>query len=133
MNVMTEGYPVNVTKMFARIIEKAINAASVSTDDGAIINFRDPDYSAEQGGYHPVEVMVSSDGRIRYVTDFAFVGQPPYAELTKELDFDFSQGLFQQMGRDFPIREGRSLFRTWQANFCAYYESGIFGVEVTSI
>lgn len=132
VKISTEGYPVNVTKKFARIVEDAINAGNVATDGGVIVNFRDPEYSADQGGYHPVEVMVSKDGWIRYVTDFAFVGQPPFAELAKELDFDFSQGLFQQMGRDYPIQEGRSLFRTWQANFCDYHKSGVFEVEVSA-
>ena len=133
MNVITDGYPVKITKKFGKLIEDAIKASGVSANGGVIVNFRDPNYSAKEGGYHPVEVMVSDDGRILYITDFALVGQPPFAELAKELDFDFSLGLFQQMGRDFPIQEGRSLFRIWQSNFCSYYESGVFSVEVTPI
>ena len=131
MKIRTEGYPLNITKQFAGILEKEIGTANVDTANGAIINFRDPDYSIEQGGYHPVEVMLSGDGKIRYVTDFSFVGTPPMAELAKELDFDFDHEAFQQMGRDFPIREGRSLFRTWQANFCAYHRDGAYEAEVT--
>ena len=131
MKVQSQHYPVHVTKMFAKILEDVINTSNVTTNNGVIVNFRDSNYSADQGGYHPVEVMISESGRINYVTDFAFVGQPPFAELAKELDFDFSLGLFQQMGRDHPIQAGRPLYRTWQANFCAYYESGVFGVEVT--
>ena len=131
MKILTDGYPINVTKKFARIIEKEIAAADVETENGVIVNFRDPGYSAARGGHHPAEMMVSPDGRIRYVTDFSFVGAPPMAELAKELDFDFDHGAFQQMGRDFPIREGRSLFRVWQANFCAYYQDGTYETRVT--
>ena len=130
MKILTEGYPLNVTKKFAGILAKEIGAAGVDTGSGVVVNFRDPGYSAESGGVHPVEVMVSGDGRIRYVTDFSFAGTPPQAELAKELDFDFDHGAFQQMGRDFPIREGRSLFRTWQANFCAYHRDGTYETRV---
>ena len=133
MKITTDGYPINVTKRFVKIIEKAIAAANVSTSEGVTVTFQDPGFSAETGGYHPVEVMVSKDGRIQYVTDFSYVGQPPFSELAKELDFEFSLGLFQQMGQDHPIVAGRSLFRTWQANFCGYHESGVFEEKVASI
>ena len=130
MKILTEGYPLNITKKLAGILEKEIRAAGVDAGNGVIVNFRDPGYSAEQGGYHPVEVMISPDGKIRYITDFSFVGTPPQVELAKELDFDFAHGAFQQMGRDFPITEGRSLFRVWQANFCAYHRDGAYEVNV---
>lgn len=100
---------------------------------GFILNFRDPDYSAEHGGYHPVEVLVLPTGVLAYVTDFAYVGCPPYAELTKELDFDFSYGLFGQMGRDYPLQEGRELFRLFQQNFVSYYQSGVFSLSVSPL
>ena len=130
MKILTEGYPLNITKKFAGILAKEVKAAGVDTENGVIINFRDPGYSAESGGFHPVEVMVSGDGLIRYVTDFSFVGTPPQVELAKELDFDFGHSAFQQMGRDFPIAEGRSLFRIWQANFCAYHADGAYEARV---
>jgi len=132
MKILTEGYALNITKKFTGILEKEIKAAGVDTTNGVIVNFRDPGYSAEKGGYHPVEVMISGDGRIRYVTDFSFVGTPPQVELAKELDFDFDHNVFQQMGHDFPIGNGRSLFRTWQANFCAYHRDTTYETQVVS-
>ena len=98
---------------------------------GYILKFRDPDYSAEHGGYHPVEVLVLPTGVLGYVTDFAYVGCPPYAELAKELDYDFSYGVFGHLGRDYPIHEGRELFLLFQQNFVSYYQSGIFSVSVS--
>ena len=106
-------------------------ATAHETLSGYILNFRDPNYSAEHGGYHPVEVMVLSTGVLAYVTDFAYVGCPPYAELTKELDFDFSYGLFGHLGRDYPVQEGRELFQLFQENFVSYYRTGIFTVSVS--
>ena len=105
-----------------------IETSNVDTSDGVILNFRDPDYSAESGGYHPVEICVNAQGRIQYITDFAYYGQGPYAELGKELDFDFGYGVFQQMGREFPIRDGANLFKIWQSQFLLLLpEPGIFG------
>jgi len=42
---------------------------SRSNDNGHIIfNFRDPQYTPEQGGFHPVEIMLNASGKITYMT-----------------------------------------------------------------
>ncbi|MBF0382426.1 MAG: DUF2787 family protein [Magnetococcales bacterium] len=125
--------PLAISKQFSTIIEKAITASGVDTKNGVIINFRDPDYSQEIGGYHPVEVMVNNAGCIQYITDFSYTGSPPFAELAKELDFDFAAGIFGHMGRDYPIKEGMDLFRVFQSNFCSYHNSDVFTVKVTNL
>jgi len=110
-------------------------SGSESQDDpfagGAIFSFKDPTYSAENGGFHPVEVCINALGKLQYVTDFAYVGALPFVELAKELDFNFSQGCFGHMGIDYPLTEGAELFAIFQANFVSYYQSEIFTVEVT--
>ena len=59
------------------------------------------------------------------------MGWGDLAELVKELDFDFSLGLLQQAGREFPIPRGRELFRLWPSNVVGYYQSGVYAVSVT--
>lgn len=100
---------------------------------GCVVSFRDPDYSPITGGYHPVEIMIDQHGGIRYITDFSFVGRPPYEELVKELDFDFYCGRFSQMSRDYPIDVGRELYTIWSSNFCQYYQSGVYQVSVEEL
>ena len=105
---------------------------NITANDGYItLNFRDPTYSAVTGGYHPVEISINAAGQVQYITDFSYVGQGDYVELAKELDFDFSLGLFQQMGRDYPLEQGAELFQIFQSNFCSYYHSGVFKVEIS--
>ena len=133
MKIKTGIYPVAISKRFISILEQEIAQSSVDLSSGVITNFRDHDYGAETGGYHPVEIGISEKGVIRYITDFSFVGQQPFAELAKELDFDFENQVFQQMGRDYPIKQGKGLFRTWQSNFCTYHESGVYQVSVSPI
>ncbi len=111
--------------------QKAVAEAVVRADVDVIVNFKDPSYSAEAGGFHPVEVFIQRDGRILYITDFAYVGRPPYEELVKELDFDFGLGLFGQFGHDYPIAEAEELFGIFQANFCSYFAMGAFTVTVS--
>ena len=131
MNIQKTGYPLSISNRLISILSKEIERHSeVDTSSGCIINFRDPDYSAESGGYHPVEICLDAQGRFQYITDFAYVGQGPYAELAKELDFDFSCGRFQQMGRDYPIKQGAGLFKIWQSNFCDYYQFKVYRVTV---
>ena len=75
MNTQQNSYPVAISQQLVAIIDKEIEACDVDTSDGVILNFRDPDYSAESGGYHPVEICVDAQGRIQYITDFAYYGQ----------------------------------------------------------
>lgn len=126
------GYPLSVSKKLVAIIQQELDKSDIDVSAGVTLNFRDPDYSAESGGYHPVEIAVDEHGRILYITDFAYFGIGPFAELDREIDFDFSYKVFQHMGREFPIERGASLFRLWQANFCSYVERQIFEVSIAS-
>ena len=134
MKIIQNGiYPLSISKKCITILSNEIVKAGViessdTVENYVIINFNDPNYSAENGGYHPVEVMINVDGTIQYITDFTYIGQ----ELVKELDFDFNLKLFQHMGRDYPIEQGRGLFRIFQSNFCSYYDSGVFEVTCSS-
>lgn len=120
-----------ISKELIDILEKLTEKISSENNEYVILNFRDPGYSAEDGGYHPVEIGINAAGEVQYITDFSYVGQGGYAELTKELDFDFSLSLFQQMGRDYPLEQGAGLFKIFQSNFCSYYHSDVFEVEIS--
>ncbi|MDX7871214.1 DUF2787 family protein [Aeromonas caviae] len=64
-------------------------------------NFRNPGYSTEQGGVHPVEIRLirGLDGWLfDYVTDFSYQGLDQNAELCKELDFNFLNGEHTMLG-----------------------------------
>ncbi|HHQ4774128.1 TPA: DUF2787 domain-containing protein [Aeromonas veronii] len=98
-------------------------------------NFRNPGYSAEQGGVHPVEIRLirGLDGWLfDYVTDFSYQGQGQDAELCKELDFNFldDEHYLQSWG---PMQraEAHELFILWQTNFVAYCRMAYFTVTVS--
>jgi hypothetical protein len=133
MIVQPEGRLLPVTKAFTTILQQLIDQSAIDTANGVVINFRDPDYSAKYGGYHPVEVAINQNGALLYITDFAYAGHPPFAELAKEIDFDFSCQLFQHYGIDHPLIWGKALYRLWQSNFCAYYKQHVYQTEVTSL
>ncbi len=129
MTIDTEVCPFPLLRSFRSILESEIAKMPFSAGSGVILTFRDPSYSAESGGFHPVEISLTGQGRIRYITDFSYVGRLPFWELAKELDFDFSMGLFQHLGREFPIHAGRELFALWQRNFVEYYRMGVYSVS----
>ena len=98
-------------------------------------NFRNPGYSAEQGGVHPVEIRLirGLDGWLfDYVTDFSYQGLGQDAELCKELDFNFLDDEHNLQGWG-PIQrsEAHELFTLWQTNFVAYCRMVYFTVEVS--
>ena len=91
-------------------------------------NFRDKSYSAENGGFHPVEIALTKEAdntwHYAYITDFAFVGNH-YPELAKELDFDFLSGeWFACYLEDYSSIKNNAnaaeLYRLWEHNFLAY-------------
>lgn len=89
------------------------------------VNYRDPGYSPETGGFHPVEIRVNQ-GSIQYITDFCFYGMGHMAELGKEIDFDFENQIFEHMGQAFSLEAGRELFELWQGNFINYIQMDVF-------
>ena len=98
-------------------------------------NFRNPGYSAEQGGVHPVEIRLVrglNDWLFDYVTDFSYQGLGQDAELCKELDFNFLDEEHSMLGWG-PLLgvEARELFALWQSNFISYAQLGYFTVTVS--
>ena len=98
-------------------------------------HFRNPGYSAEQGGVHPVEIRLVrglDDWLFDYVTDFSYQGLGQDAELCKELDFNFPAGEHVMQGwGPLGLAEARELFALWQRNFIAYCGLECFSVTVS--
>ena len=131
MTIDPQDFPFPLTPAFIDILENELAKSELPAGIGIVLNFRDPSYCAKTGGYHPVEISVSSRGRIEYITDFAYVGSGPFTELVKEIDFDIDLGLFQHFGREFPLHEGRELFELWMANFVSYYRAEVYTVDAS--
>jgi len=128
MKINTEVCPFKVDKRLVEILETEIGGANVPAGVPVVLNFRDPNYDAESGGFHPVEIRVSANGSLVYVTDFAYVGVVYCAELCKELDFDFGLRLFQVFGQESKIEAGAEMFALWQENFISYYQMQVYSV-----
>lgn len=95
--------------------------------------FKDLSYSAEKGGYHPVEIrLISRDDEwyFDYITDFSYMGVV-YPELEKEIDFSWSQQyVFLAHVGDLPVNAGRELFELWQSNFIQYHAMNAYTITV---
>ena len=86
-----DGFALTVTQALLVLLNQ--QAASTTLDPEHLtqltFNFRNPGYSAEQGGVHPVEIRLirGLDGWLfDYVTDFSYQGLGRDAELCKELN-----------------------------------------------
>lgn len=132
MKINNTDFSIPISRQFIQILETEIAKSGIDHTYGIIVNFRDPNYSAEGGGYHPVEIMISREKNIQYITDLAFVGSH-YPELAKELDWDLSCHRFCHMGQDYVLGQGKSIFKIWQKNFCHYHLNGAFQVTVTPL
>ncbi|MEZ8580752.1 DUF2787 domain-containing protein [Vibrio splendidus] len=117
----------------ARYSAHLLNNETLSTSRHVVFNFRDKTYSADAGGFHPVEVSIcqSSTGEwcIEYITDFAYMGSY-YPELERNLDFDFrARQCFASYHGWFSMNDNRNaveLYQLWESNFLAYVEMEAF-------
>jgi hypothetical protein len=97
--------------------------APYQNENGVTINFRDPNYSADDGGYHPVEIRLKNEGdgwRFCYITDFCYIGSGFMAELAKDVDFAFDDGIFNNLFGTYPIEQAIEMFQIWETNFVYY-------------
>jgi hypothetical protein len=98
------------------------------------LNFRDPDYSASSGGYHPVEVRIEKPNdlcQLVYITDFSYCGGPS-PELVKEIDVCFeSKQVNCLYGGVLPQRQAIQLITLFIGNFIEYYSMGTYEIEIS--
>ena len=118
---------------FVSIVNDLLKDTTLDSSEIVALNFRDPAYSAANGGFHPVEIHVGSKGDVLSITDFAYFGMPPMVELGIELDWSFEHDQFRQFDSMYDLECGRGLLGLYLANFSAYYKSGAYQVEVTTL
>ena len=68
-----------------------------------------------------------------YMTDFSYVGMGDYAELAKEVDFDFSslEGLVAHV-HAVPLPELGEFYEMWEGNFLTYLSLGVYSLTVVT-
>ncbi|MGL1956966.1 MAG: DUF2787 domain-containing protein [Colwellia sp.] len=105
-----------------------------SEPEAIVLNFRDPEYSAKDGGYHGVEIRLckyNNHYQLIYITDFAFHGCP-HAELVKEIDVCFhDKQVYHLYGGWLSKKEGIELIELFIGNFIEYHAMGVYTVEIT--
>ncbi|ELX9426146.1 DUF2787 domain-containing protein [Escherichia coli] len=130
------GLNLPVTKEFQQHITTLLaNQVLQKITEAVVINFRDPDYSAESGVFHPVEIRFirkNNEWYFDYVTDFSYMGRV-YPELEKEIDFCWSGNyVFHYLIGDISLAAERNeLWSLWERNFMEYLSMGIYRVTVT--
>ncbi|MEG6445753.1 DUF2787 family protein [Enterobacter roggenkampii] len=107
------------------------------TRQSVVLNFRDPDYSPENGGWHPVEIrLIRSEQpgvwQLDYLTDFSWQGNV-WPELAKEFDISWSQRYAWHClaGELTHNRELNEFWTLWQDNFVAYCAMNVFAITVS--
>lgn len=130
--------PVPISSDLITLVSKVITSKLLETNDltDITINFTDDSYVPELGGYHPIEirlVKVNKHWQFDYITDFCYVGNELNTELTKEIDFDFTNNVgFQLNSGHHNLADLSELFQLWQSNFIEYVEQQIFTISVST-
>ena len=126
-----------VPDSFIDVIVSAVieRGDSVGGTKAVTLNFRDPDYSPEAGGFHPVEVRLEKQAtswQLVYITDFSYQGRHT-PELIKEIDVCFSiKQVYHFLAGWLNAKEGKELLDLFISNFVEYYNTGCYQVTVTT-
>jgi hypothetical protein len=120
--------------------EMAKTAIPKAKFNAITFNFRDDDYNASTGGYHPVEIRVEKQPtdeaikdhwQLMYITDFSYQGSP-YPELVKEIDICFvSKRVYSLYSGWLAPRDGQELLRLFIDNFIEYHSMSTYIVTVS--
>jgi len=141
MDIKINQSTIKISNRLIMVLKQALKRQAVKGEVSQItFNYRDSNYSSEAGGYHPVEIALQKEQtsdcwRLLYITDFAYYGHP-YAELCKDLDFDFGNQTFNGAyapPRSLNQRSVKEIFSIWEDNFLTYLEYGAFDeIEVSA-
>lgn len=128
-----QGLPVPA-KLFEIINQSLADTPASSDNFNAItLNFRDPDYSADNGGYHPVEIRMEKENelwQLVYITDFSYQGGS-FPELVKEIDVCFlTKQVFNLFIGWLQNRNAQELLTLFISNFIEYYTNDCYQVSV---
>ncbi|MDQ9090494.1 DUF2787 family protein [Pseudoalteromonas haloplanktis] len=127
----------NVPESFIDVIINAVTKQDESIGNASelTISFRDKDYSAAAGGFHPVEVRLEKRGivwMLVYITDFSYQGRTD-SELVKEIDVCFViKRVYHMLVGWLSEREGKELLTLFVTNFVEYYNTGCYQVTITT-
>ncbi|NOH84095.1 DUF2787 domain-containing protein [Vibrio sp. 03-59-1] len=121
------------------VLLKHINTQPNQSFDHFTLNFSNTSYSAESGGYHPVEIALQKDSAERwsilYITDFAYMGNY-YPELERSVDFDIGNNMafFTGVGWQAIDAYGvNDFYKIWESNFLSYLDMESYDqIEVSS-
>tara|TARA_R110000737_G_scaffold282984_1_gene289643 strand:+ start:4813 stop:5232 length:420 start_codon:yes stop_codon:yes gene_type:complete len=106
----------------------------IANTSAITLNFRDLDYSASLGGYHPVEIHLERDKhdwKLVYITDFSYQGSPS-PELTKELDICFiTKQVFSLFGGWLSGRNSKQLVTMFINNFIEYHAMNVYQTSIS--
>ncbi|MCF7500812.1 DUF2787 domain-containing protein [Pseudoalteromonas sp. L1] len=129
-----QGLPVPI-ELF-EIINQSLTGTPLPKGDfnSVTLNFRDPNYSSDNGGYHPVEIRLEKQNelwQLVYITDFSYQGGT-FPELVKEIDVCFiSKQVFNVFIGWLQNRNAKELLTLFISNFIAYYANDCYQVSVS--
>lgn len=135
ISLIAGDFALPLSRQLNELLLKTIDNTSITHGTSRVtLNFRDPTYSAESGGFHPVEISLIRYGEawlLDYLTDFHYVGFP-YPELEKALDVSWHGGYCWLAGvGDCAISDFVDYWQLWQRNFVSYVQMGVFTLHVS--
>ena len=132
----TTGYPLTVSTNFINMLQEKINQYEIPDEVTHItLKFTDPKYGEKPGGFHPTDVQLAkqADGtwHITTICDYCNVSHTPYPHFAKDLEFNFINKLYHNIGTVFSDESAIEHYREWQTNFVYFVQTcGVYNTDI---
>lgn len=135
IEINTIGYPLPVSKEFIQMLTQQFKDTDIPKEINRItVKFTDPKYGQKPGGFHPTDVQLENKVEgwcVVTVCDYCNVSHTQYPHFAKDLEFDFVNKLYHNIGSVFSPERALEDYKLWQTNFvffvkeCSVYDSEI--------
>jgi len=132
----TTGYPLAVSIDFINMVKQQINVYEVpNTINRITVKFTDPKYNDKPGGFHPTDIQLEKQAngtwRITNICDYCNVSHTQYPKFAKDLEFDFNNKRYHNIGSVFSDEKAKENYCLWQTNFIYFVETcGVYETEI---
>lgn len=132
----TTGYPLAVSTDFINMLQQQINCHEVHRNINRItVMFTDPKYDEKPGGFHPTDIQLEKQAggtwRIVSICDYCNMSHTQYPKFAKDLEFDFINKRYHNIGSIFSDEKAKENVELWQTNFVYFVETcGVYETEV---
>ena len=131
--VMQQDLPVDIPYELLTLCQHHIDINKVSPNSDAYVYFNDPNFTAQRGGYLPVDIDFDKDGHLNSIVVYEYINHDPIPDLVERFDFNFDWGCLMYRGQTSTLEYMAVEFLIWQTRFLRLVQRGVYEITVAEV